>query len=547
MKAQTYINQKYQTKEQKKEVKELDLRNLNLEGDLDFADFDNLKEIDISGNPKLGKMTANGDIWWWTKFTAKISAQEWLNKKYPYRQQVKEIKLEKGIKFNGELTINDFSQLERIIIDNLTTQDLSELQVSNCPNLNKICCFDTQFTSLKLSNLRKLTEVKFGKNNLTLMKLDIETCPNLKELEIKYSQLVSPKLSNVYNLENLNLSCNSLLSKLDLSGAPNLKVLNLSQNSSLNNLNNLINLQNNQELVDLDVSCTNLTHLNLNHLKKLKWLTGSRGQLTTLSVSGCSDLRGIECWNNLLTDLDLNNNSQLGWLDVRGNNFSKQDLTFLSRLVNLRGLKLGNWDDRKKNLGVSNRFYGSLEPLKNLTKLEHLSVVDTDVDGGLEYLPSSLKSFSGLGEEIEGENFSEKLRDFKTRIENKLKTELEESKKQWKENLELFLKIQNKKKELKRLKAAAKNKLENNQKSFLNDLLVSQEQIILMEGNNAQLINAEEAQLNEAKEKLKERISQEEINNLCQKKIELTKLEIKLEQLKEQEFEAKQEVSPLNH
>jgi len=109
------------------------------------------------------------------------------------------------------------------------------------------------------------------------------------------------------------------------------------------------------------------------------------------------------------------------------------------------------------------------------------------------------------------------------------------------------LKIQNKKKELKRLKAAAKNKLENNQKSFLNDLLVSQEQIILMEGNNAQLVNAEEAQLNEAKEKLKERISQEEINNLCQKKIELTKLEIKLEQLKEQEFEAKQEVSPLNH
>jgi len=81
-------------------------------------------------------------------------------------------------------------------------------------------------------------------------------------------------------------------------------------------------------------------------------------------------------------------------------------------------------------LGVSNRFCGSLEPLKNLTKLEHLSVANADVDGGLEYLPSSLKSFYGLGEEIEGENFSEKLRDFKTRIENKLKTELEESKKQ---------------------------------------------------------------------------------------------------------------------
>ena len=42
-------------------------------------------------------------------------------------------------------------------------------------------------------------------------------------------------------------------------------------------------------------------------------------------------------------------------------------------------------------------------------------------------------------------------------------------------------------------------------------------------------------------------MTQEEINNLCQKKIELTKLEIKLEQLKKQEFEAKQEVPSPNH
>ncbi|CAG8615158.1 8065_t:CDS:2 [Ambispora gerdemannii] len=293
MKAQTYINQKYQTKEQKKDIAELDLRNLNLEGDLDFVDFDNLEEVDISGNPKLGKLMVNGEV--------------------------KEIRLEKGIKFNGELVINDFPQLEEIIVDNLITQDLSELQVINCPNLRKIYCLSAQFTSLKLSNLRKLTEIKFGNNNFKLMKLDIETCPNLKEVKLPGSQF----------------------SSLDLSGAPNLEVIDL---------------------------CF--------------------GKLTSLN---------------------------------------------------------------------------------------------------------------------------------------------------------------NKKNELKRLKAATKEKLEANQKSFLNTLLTSQEQIVRLEESNiTQLIDAEEMKLNEAKEKLKERIIQEEISSLCQKKLELTKLEMKLEQLQKQEFEASQEVPQSN-
>jgi len=49
-------------------------------------------------------------------------------------------------------------------------------------------------------------------------------------------------------------------------------------------------------------------------------------------------------------------------------------------LVSLEKLYLNN-----------NPFFGSLEPLKSLTKLKSLNISSTNVDGGLEYLPESLK------------------------------------------------------------------------------------------------------------------------------------------------------------
>jgi len=40
-----------------------------------------------------------------------------------------------------------------------------------------------------------------------------------------------------------------------------------------------------------------------------------------------------------------------------------------------------------------NRVYGSLESLKNLTKLEYLNISNTDINEGLEYLPNGIKDF----------------------------------------------------------------------------------------------------------------------------------------------------------
>ena len=102
-----------------------------------------------------------------------------------------------------------------------------------------------------------------------------------------------------------------------------------------------------------------------------------------------------------------------------------------------------------------------------------------------------------------------------------------------------------KKRELKQLKNIVKSKLENDsQKSFLSTLLISQEQITHLVGGSSTLINLTEKQLQKARKNLKDRLSKEEIFQLCQLQSEITNLEIKLENLQEEKLEAKIEISP---
>jgi Leucine-rich repeat (LRR) protein len=47
-----------------------------------------------------------------------------------------------------------------------------------------------------------------------------------------------------------------------------------------------------------------------------------------------------------------------------------------------------------------NNFTGSLEPLRNLSKLEKLYIYDTKISQGLEYLPASVKDFRCQGTKL---------------------------------------------------------------------------------------------------------------------------------------------------
>lgn len=117
----------------------------------------------------------------------------------------------------------------------------------------------------------------------------------------------------------------------------------------------------------------------------------------TLKLDDFVNLKELWFYHNQLTSLDLNQNSKLEVLDIKDNNFFEQDLSFLGHLVNLKMLWIGNETDQERvDRGIYNRFCGSLEPLKNLTKLEQVYINDTDLDSGLEYLPNSVEDFCCL-------------------------------------------------------------------------------------------------------------------------------------------------------
>jgi hypothetical protein len=73
-------------------------------------------------------------------------------------------------------------------------------------------------------------------------------------------------------------------------------------------------------------------------------------------------------------------------LRIASNNFTTQDLSIFSKFVNLKTLQIGEIDKERIKNNTYNRFYGSLKHLGNLTKLEKLSIDNTDINLGLEYL-----------------------------------------------------------------------------------------------------------------------------------------------------------------
>ena len=110
-------------------------------------------------------------------------------------------------------------------------------------------------------------------------------------------------------------------------------------------------------------------------------------------LSGFVNLRALKVSYNNFTNLDflntIPNPEKLIRLVVSNNNLQPTTLEIFRRFVKLEWLYIGT-DDGGINWNHYNRFTGSLEPLKNMSKLQVLCIDATDIDSGLEYLPGNL-------------------------------------------------------------------------------------------------------------------------------------------------------------
>lgn len=182
--------------------------------------------------------------------------------------------------------------------------------------------------------------------------------------------------------------------ELNLSAYPNLEEVSIYGGSLKSPLTKL-ELGKQEKLTELTCMANQLVYFATTDCPNLKELNCSLNQLTSLDLFGSPNLTYLDCQNNLLTNLDFLtalNPKKIDCLAIYDNNIEEQNLSVFSQFTNLEtSLGIGNYNKEKIENGIYNHFVGSLEPLKSLNKLKFLEISNTDIDSGLEYLPESIE------------------------------------------------------------------------------------------------------------------------------------------------------------
>lgn len=168
---------------------------------------------------------------------------------------------------------------------------ITELNVSNCPNLEYLSCQNNKLTSLDVTGLSKLTNLNFFDNLLTT--INTSTLSSLKEFTCGYNKLSTLDLAELSKL-TLLICRGNLLSSLDVTG---LSVLE-----------------------EIDCSGNEITSLNLSPLTSVKYINTSFNKLSAINVTGLNNLIKLDCRYNLISSsLDLAGLNNLQSLDCSNN------------------------------------------------------------------------------------------------------------------------------------------------------------------------------------------------------------------------------------
>lgn len=229
--------------------------------------------------------------------------------------------------------------------------ELSELDVTQCPSLEVLQCSDNNLTELSLDNNEALVTLECENNQLE--SLNIKNISNFEVLNISGNAKSEQELLNretindlfpdenfrkailesLFNQEQNNPNRNIYREQLDvIQGQSDLLIANskikelteidLSDCYKLHSLecnkNHLryLNLENNEELALVSCDSNELVNLDLSHCKQIDTLSCDFNWLTSLKIDGLDQLKNISCKGNdklphelLLNDeKDLNKN-----------------------------------------------------------------------------------------------------------------------------------------------------------------------------------------------------------------------------------------------
>lgn len=223
---------------------------------------------------------------------------------------------------DGEIQYSEAAKTIGLSISNENISSMEEIEYF-C-NLKYLYCADNQIETLDFSRNTKLRYLQCQRNGLT--NLDVSNCLDLEELLCASNELATLDISQNYRLKILSFPSNQL-TNIDVSHITNLERLSCSRNNLTSVTTGSINVRSltcdNNYLTNIDVSqnlvlnsfrCNNnlLTSLNISNNLYLEELIVSNNQILTLDVSPNNKLKGLDCGSNNLKYLNVSNG--INWL-----------------------------------------------------------------------------------------------------------------------------------------------------------------------------------------------------------------------------------------
>ena len=271
----------------------------------------------------------------------------------------------------------------------------SLLQTINCSN-NRLSgtlsiTGRSALKTLNVSSNTDLTRLDCYSNALT--SLNVDGCSSLTYLYCNNNQLTSlPSLPN--SLQTLYCGNNQLAGTVDLRDRSALKVLSLSNNTSLNKLYcqvcALTDLMADgcSSLTTLDCQYNDLRTLNVSGCSSLTYLDCSNNQLTSLPNSLPTSLQSLYCGNNPLTSVYLTGRSALQRLNLSNTSSLTYLYCYNNSLTSLRvadcpALRYVACYGNQLAEDAMSRFVGDLPTIPTSEEAGRLLVLSSDDEGNV--------------------------------------------------------------------------------------------------------------------------------------------------------------------
>lgn len=178
-------------------------------------------------------------------------------------------------------------------------------------------------------------------------------------------------------------------------------------------------------LRSLNISGNYIKYLNLKNCRNLEILKCySNWQLKEIYLDNCDNLKEIDCSQTIISNFNFLKGfegDKLKKLNCSNCNINDK-ISKIKKLKNIESLSIYN-DGYGKN--IYNKFHGSLESLKFLTKLNYLNIKNTDFNSGVNYLPEDLIEINYSCKEREWSKIKEIKQELDDFIHNNIIKKLE--------------------------------------------------------------------------------------------------------------------------